>query len=210
MIWSTISASGSRFWATTVEEFVKIYCHMLLCTICTASSMRMTLPRRLVGRSVSTRDRARARAGSNPAVCNFHPIFSHLSDLYWFLTDSVMQQLRTRWIQWISDEIWLTVDTTYKFTYKIHYIQIYIVVAWLLHRSSKNSLRHDFGTGNIMFIYKPRGAYNRHVTVVPVVRSAHNVDLDLPGLWIPVDLFRVTSTDKSIYPGPNPFQPPPK
>ena len=50
-----------------------LYWGMLLCTIYTPSSMRATLPRRLVGRSVSTRDRARARAGSNPAVCNFQP-----------------------------------------------------------------------------------------------------------------------------------------
>ena len=33
------------------------------------------------------------------------------------------------------------------------------------HWSSNNSLRYDFGTGILMFIYKPRGAYNRHVTV---------------------------------------------
>ena len=52
---------------------VILHWNMLLCAIYTPSSMRVTLPRRLVGRSVSTRDRARARAGSNPAVCNFQP-----------------------------------------------------------------------------------------------------------------------------------------
>ena len=46
-----------------------LYWILLLCTINPSSSMRATLPRRLVGRSVSTRERERERASSNPAVC---------------------------------------------------------------------------------------------------------------------------------------------
>ena len=50
-----------------------LYWGMLLCTIYTPRSVRATLPRRLVGRLVSTHDRARARVGSNPAACTFQP-----------------------------------------------------------------------------------------------------------------------------------------
>ena len=69
--------SGLRFfaWVHFVCDFTIqiLYWILLLCTIYTSSSMRATLPRRLVGRSVSTHERERERASSNPAVCNFQP-----------------------------------------------------------------------------------------------------------------------------------------